>query len=157
MRKNFISIIGMLIVSAFIAGSAFCEQGACSLGKDGARHAKKEAAIARELKLTAEQDKLLKEAKASHRAGMAELFKAMKAKRQELKTALAKPDATKEQVAPIAAEIKGLQAEMIDRRIDGIFEIKKILTPEQFQKLEEMKKDCKKEDRKARKEHKDHY
>jgi len=37
------------------------------------------------------------------------------------------------------AEIKRLQANMVDKRVDGIFKVKEILTPEQFAKLETMK------------------
>jgi len=139
MKKNTQFVIGMLICSALIAGSVFCETGACSSGERGGRYKEKRGAITRELGLTAEQDKLLKDAKEAHRAEMAELFQALKAKRQELKSALVKPGVTRQQVEPIAAEIKTLQSQMVDRRIDGILKVKGILSPEQFQKLQGMK------------------
>ncbi len=129
-------IIVMLVVSLFIAGSAFCEDGACQSGHDKAFHKDKQEAVTRELNLTPEQDKLLKEAKVACRAQMAELGKTLKAKRQALKDVLAKPGATRQQAEPIASEIKGLQSQMVDRRIDGILKVKAPLTPEQFQKLQ---------------------
>lgn len=129
-------IIVTLVVSVFIAGSAFCETGACETGQGKASYKEKKKAVMRELKLAPEQDKLLKDAKAASRAQMAELGKALKAKRQELKSALAKPVVTRQQVEPIAQEIKALQSQMVDRRIDSILKVKEILTPEQFQKLQ---------------------
>ena len=145
MKKKTQLIIGMLVVSALIAGYAFCETGTCSSSQGKGWHGQKKEAIARELSLTPEQDKLLKDAKESNRAQMAELGKALKAKREELQGALAKSEATGTQVEPIAAEIKRLQSQMVDRKIDGILKVKEILTPEQFQKMqnkhEEWRKD----------------
>ena len=40
---------------------------------------------------------------------------------------------------PILAEIKKLQSDMADKRADGIFSVKGILSPEQFAKLQSMK------------------
>jgi len=136
MKKIAGSIIVMLIVSALVAGSAFSETDACSScdGK-GWRNDKKEV-IARELGLTPGQNKLLKETKEANRAQMMELRKALKAKREDLRDALAKSDATRQQVEPIASEIKKLQSQMVDQKIDGILKVKGVLTPEQFQKLQ---------------------
>lgn len=133
-------IIGMVVISALITGPAYAEgSGACPTCEGKGFHKDKGEGITRQLNLTAEQDKLLKDSKAAHRAEMEQLMKALKEKRQELKDALAKSGVTKEQVDPIASQIKGLQAQMVDRRIDGILKVKGILTPEQFQKLQAMK------------------
>ena len=146
MKKKTQLIIGILIVSTLIAGSAFAENpNACSSDKRGGHYKERKEAIARELNLTSEQEKFLKDTKSAHRAEMAGLSQALKAKKQELQNALAKPGVTRQQVEPIAAEIKGIQSQMVDCRIDGILKIKTILTPEQFQKLqskhEEWRKD----------------
>ena len=145
MKNKIQSIIGIVVVSAFIAGSVFAEgPGACQSGKDKSWRKDKKEEIAAKLNLTAEQEKLLNDAKAAHRTEMEALRKAMKEKRQELKDALANPVVTRQQVEPIAAEIKGLQSQMVDSRIDGIFKIKTILSPEQFQKLQGMKEEWQK-------------
>jgi Spy/CpxP family protein refolding chaperone len=80
---------------------------------------------------------------------METLKSALKEKKRELQEAIAKPDTTKQQVEPILAQIKKLQGDMADKRVDGIFVIKGILNPEQFAKLESMK------EKKMRGEHKE--
>lgn len=136
-------IIGIVVISALIAGAAYAEDPgtSCPMGKDKASCKDKKEGVMRQLNLTAEQKKLLKDSKEAHRAEMGQLAKALKEKRRELKDALAKPGVTKEQVDPIASQIKSIQTQMVDRRIDGILKVKGILTPEQFQKLQGMKKE----------------
>lgn len=142
MKKRNQIIMGIVVVSTLIAGSAYAEDpAACPGGKDKTCYKDKKEAVMSQLNLTAEQDKLLKDSKTAHRAEMEQLVKALKEKRQELKDALAKPGVTKEQVDPIASQIKSMQAEMVDRRVDGILKVKEILTPEQFQKLQGMKEE----------------
>lgn len=139
MKSKIMVLIGIFIVSMFIAGSAFCDTCAHDKG-EGRGHSKdKMASIKKELALTAEQDKLLADAKSAHRADMKSLTQALKTKHEELKTALAKPGVTKENLEPIASQIKALQSQMVDRRIDGILNIKHILSPEQFQKMQSLK------------------
>lgn len=139
MKSKIMILIGIFVVSMFIAGSAFCDTCAHDKG-EGREHFKdKMASIKKELNLTAEQDKLLTDAKSAHRAEMESLAQALKAKHEELKTALAKPGVTKESLEPIASQIKALQSQMVDRRIDGILNIKHILSPEQFQKMQSLK------------------
>ena len=137
-------VIAVMMISLLVAGSAFADNSACPVGRDKAGYKDKMDSFSRDLKLTPEQDKMLKDAKQAHRSEMEGLGKAMKAKRQELQAALAAPGVTKQQVEPIAAQIKALQAQMIDSRIDGILKIKSILSPEQYQKLQAMKAEWRK-------------
>ena len=140
-RIGFLTV--MIIIAALIAGPVLAEgPGEGPAGRGGEQGFKnKKMAIERELKLTPEQDKLLKDAKEAHRAEMAGLVKALKEKRRELKEALAKPGVTRQQLEPITAEMKQLQSQMIDARMNGILRVKEILTPEQYQKLQSMKEE----------------
>jgi len=149
MKERIGFIIGVVVMAAFVAGPALADgMGGCVTGQGaGQFHKDKKAAIARELNLTPEQDKLLKDAKTAHRAEMTASAGVLKEKRRQLKEALAKPGVTKQQLEPIAAEMKQLQSQMVDSRIDGILKVKAILTPEQFQKLESMKEGRHKEGR----------
>ena len=149
MKSKIGFIIGMVIIAALITGTAFAENSSgCPAGHGGQQGFKdKKMAIEHELNLTPEQDKLLKDAKSSHRAEMAALAKALKEKRRQLKDALAKPGVTKQQLEPITAELKQIQSQMIDARMGGILRVKEILTPEQFQKLQSMKDGWHKEGR----------
>ena len=134
-----ILIIGVFAV-ALAAQDVFAFGGACGVKKgDGACGYKGKGGIEQKLDLTAEQKEKLDATKAAQRDQMKKLSGAMKEERRELKEALAKPDATKATVAAIASEIKKLQAEMVDKRIDGILAVKQVLTPEQYAKLQEMK------------------
>ena len=155
MKNRTMLIIAMLISSALVAGPVFAWPGACKPNDNrGEQHKEKKESLMRSLGLTPEQDKLLKEAKKSHRAEMEELGKAVKAKMQELQKALAAPGVTRQQVEPIASQIKALQSQMVDRRIDGILKIKSILSPEQYQKLQGMKEEWRKSGHKKQSEKK---
>jgi len=99
------------------------------------RSAGLENRLTRELSLTSEQAARLKENRAEQRRKMEAIRSALKKQRELLKEELDKPDATRERVEPIAAELKSLQAEMVDQRISSIFTVRGILTPEQFAKF----------------------
>jgi len=140
--KKMAVIVTLVMAIAFIAGSVFAFEGCGYSGKGYKNNAKlKEMKenCKKELGLTAEQDKALEANRQAHRAEAEAMYEAMKAKKSELKAAMAKPGATKAQIEPIAKELKAIQAKMTDRRIDGILAVKEILTPEQFAKLESMK------------------
>lgn len=147
MKRSVNLIIGALVATAFIAGSAFAEGGDCKAGQSKVNYTEKREDVMSKLNLTAEQDKMLKEAKASQRSEMEAVMTAIKAKREELKAAIAKPGATKKDIEPIVAELKGLEAEKLDKRVDGILKVKNILSPDQFQKLEKMKEGHRREGR----------
>ncbi len=140
--KKMMVVMAVVVAAVFIAGSVFAFGGCGTQGKDGKDCPKgkdMKAEMKKELGLTAEQDKQLKDGRDAHRAEAKALHDAMRAKKDELTAALAKPGATKAQVEPIVNELKALQAQMTDKRVDGIFAVKAVLTPEQFAKLENMK------------------
>jgi len=141
MRKIMMVIV-IAVTAVFIAGSVFAFGGCGYSGKDDKSCSKPKSMkeeMKKDLGLTAEQDAQLKANKEAHRAEIKALREAMKAKKGELKAAIAKPGSTRAQVEPIATQLKALEAQMTDKRIEGIFAVKAILTPEQFAKLEAMK------------------
>jgi Spy/CpxP family protein refolding chaperone len=140
--KKTMMLIAMVVAVVFITGSVFAFGGCGMQGKDGKEclgKGKMKEEMKKELGLTAEQDKKLEACKEAHRAEAKGMHDAMKAKKDELRTAIAQPGATRAQVEPIVNQLKALEAQMTDKRIDGIFAVKAILTPEQFAKLEAMK------------------
>jgi Spy/CpxP family protein refolding chaperone len=92
--------------------------------------------MAKELNLTPDQEARLKEAKETHRAQIEKLRLALKEKRKALRDELSKPGVTRQSVEPLVAEIKAMEAGLTDQRIQGIFAVKEILTPEQFARLQ---------------------
>lgn len=141
--KKITVLMVMAAAAMLIAGSAFAWGG----GREGFGKGDKDCPNAKEMRkemkeelgLTAEQEKQLEANREAHRAEAKAMHDAMKAKKDELKAAIAKPGAARAQVEPIAGQLKALEARMTDKKIDGIFAVKAILTPEQFAKLEAMK------------------
>jgi Spy/CpxP family protein refolding chaperone len=92
--------------------------------------------LASELNLTDAQRQKLQEGRQGRREKMQKLREAVKQKRQELKAALQNPSATRAAIEPVVAQLKALQGQLIDARVDHILTLKEILTPEQFAKMQ---------------------
>ena len=140
--KKMMMLMVVVVAVIFIAGSVFA-WGGCGYSGKGDKDCPKAKDMKNEMKkdlgLTAEQDKQLEAVREAHRNEAKALHDAMKAKKDELRTAIAKPEATRAQVEPIVVELKALESQMVEKKVDGIFAVKGILTPEQFVKLEAMK------------------
>ncbi len=84
-------------------------------------------------KFMAQQDPAKME---SNKARMEQLNTKMDA----LNAAVAKPGTTQKDVSKLIAEVGALQAQMLSQRMERLFAMKEILTPEQFAKMQEMEK-----------------
>ena len=138
MKTNIKMILVSLVVATFIAGNVFAGEG-CGFAGQRDKHLKAKDAVTRELNLSADQQNRLEQERTAHRKAMETLRGALKEKKRELQDAIARPDVTREKVEPILTQIKRLQSDMADKRVDGIFAVKGILNPEQFAKLQSMK------------------
>ena len=138
MRTNIKTVIVSLVIATLIAGNAFAGTGCGFTGRRD-KSAEGKDAVMRELNLSADQQKSLDEQRTAHRKAMETLSGALKEKKRELQDALARPDATKEQVATVLDQVKKLQSDIAEKRVDGIFAVKGILSPEQFAKLQVMR------------------
>ncbi len=138
MKTDIKKIMAVVVVAIFIAGNVFAGTECGFQGKHD-KGSKGKEAITRELNLNADQQARLDQERKTHRETMDTLRGALKEKKRELQDAITKPGTTRQQVEPILAQIKKLQSDMADKRADGIFAVKSILTPEQFTKLQEMK------------------
>jgi Spy/CpxP family protein refolding chaperone len=119
--------VGMFMVSGAYAGQVGCApEGKGDMTKK----------MAKELNLTADQQAKLEANKAARYEKMKTLREAMKANRDKFREEMKKPDVARAGIEPIVSEMKSLQGQMIDQRVDGIFEVKGILTPEQFEKFQ---------------------
>ncbi len=87
------------------------------------------------MQLTDEQKKLLEQNKDQHKEKakilFGEIHKNMLLMRQELQ----KDNLDMEKVEQIQSEIKKIQLQILDDRLQGILEVRKILTPEQFREF----------------------
>ena len=89
-----------------------------------------------DLGLTVEQRKLLEENKNKHKEQTEALFAQLRQKMTLLRQELEKSELNIQEVYQTNNELKQLQAQMLDNRLERILEVRKILTPEQFKKFE---------------------
>ena len=107
----------------------------CAPGKN-----KKSEKFFKDLNLTAEQKAKLdaqREAKWETRKAEREQ---LKTKMQALHAEIAKPGTTRADVQGLVDEISAMKGQMFAQRIDGVFAMKEVLTPEQFAKIEATRK-----------------
>ena len=97
-------------------------------GHDGHR----DKMMAMVLNLSDDQVKQLKDSSEKQKTAMKSIFEQMKTNREAFDAEIVKatPDMTK--ITALQAEIKTIQAQMVDDHLNAIMDIKKILTPEQF-------------------------
>ncbi len=139
MRKKTHLIAAGIIAAVLAAGPAFAGESCETEGKSSGWNKDKMEKQLKDLNLTEDQEKKLKESKESFREQASTLRAQLKEKRQALHGALSKAGVTRQEIEPLVAEMKALQSRMMDQRIEGIFKIKEILTPEQFEKLQAKK------------------
>lgn len=89
----------------------------------------------KELNLTVEQKKALEENKNKSRQAAKALKDNIRAKRNLMRAELEKEQLDMNKVNKIQSELKALQAQMLDQRLEGILEVRKILTPDQFKEF----------------------
>ncbi len=131
---NIKKIVILLAVAVMAAGAAYAPQ-KC---KDAHQGGDIRGRVFEKLNLTAEQQKSLEGNRKIQREKMKGLRAAMKEKYARLQQTLKEPSADKASVEPIVNEIKALQAQSLEYRVDGILEVKKILTPEQYAQFQQM-------------------
>ncbi len=97
--------------------------------------------VFKQLDLSPEQEEQLKSHRNKHREQAKEFRKNIKAKKEEIRNELQKQELNMEKVNEIHSEFKALRSKKADHRLKGMLEVRKILTPEQFAKFCELKKD----------------
>ena len=118
------------------------------------RMKEKREKFAEELGLTDEQKEEMKELKETSREKKKELRQGLKEKRGELRNELNVYDSNTRKVRSLVSEVKDLQGELIDLRVQSIMDTKEILTEEQFGKFTaKMKKHKGQRGRKGNKKH----
>jgi Spy/CpxP family protein refolding chaperone len=95
-------------------------------------HGQQDHMTAQILNLTEDQEKQLKDLRDKNKEAMKSVFKQMKANRTAFETEIVKATSDMNKVNDLQTQVKALQSQMVDNRLNSILEIKKILTPEQF-------------------------
>jgi Spy/CpxP family protein refolding chaperone len=133
MKKTKLIIIGLAVV--FLTTSTVYAQMSGQKQKPPDEY---RGRIAKELNLTQEQQVKLEANRKAQRQEVTKLLTAIKEKQAKLGEELKKPGVTRASIQALVNEIKSLQAQLIDSRINGILAVKQILSPEQFDKFGQM-------------------
>ncbi len=136
MRQKITLIMVTLLIVTMAAGTAFARGGCSRAGKGERGHKGRMEMMCKKLGLTEDQEARLKSVKEANREAMGNLRLALKEKQGTLREELSKPGVTRQAVEPLVAEVKALEAGLTEARIDGIFKVKEVLTPEQFARLQ---------------------
>ena len=131
--KSLIStlLLAIMLVSPVCAGDNF------NAGQQPGDNEARFEATAGQLNLREEQKEKIKALRQNQREQIQALLQQLQAKRQQMRSELNKPSATRESIAPLVAEIKDIQAKIVDLRINNIFAIKEMLSAKQFNKLQQ--------------------
>jgi Spy/CpxP family protein refolding chaperone len=106
--------------------------------------------VFKQLDLNPEQEEQLQAHRKNHR-GQADGFReSLRAKKEAIKNELQKEELNMEEIYKIHNELKGLHSKKADHRLEGILEVRKILTAEQFRKFCELRKEIRSTKRKGK-------
>ena len=142
MKKNVMRMIMVLTMLGLMGAGpvAYAEsQGDDPEGGSGYRHGKGQEFF-KELNLTPEQQEKLKAQREANKADKQTVREELKTKMQALYAEIAKPGTKREDVNGLVDEVSDLKAQMFAQKIDGVFAMKEVLTPEQFTKMQEQRK-----------------
>jgi periplasmic protein CpxP/Spy len=95
--------------------------------------------IESQLDLSAEQKTKLQEHRKAHREKAKTLWDEYKAHKKSLAAELEKSTVDKARVQNIQNDIKGSQGRLADHRLEGVLQVREVLTPAQFKKFQELK------------------
>jgi periplasmic protein CpxP/Spy len=138
-RRNIIVITAVAVL--LLAAPAVYAEGDWGKGIGGGDFRKehgwkeKKAEIYSQLGLTDQQKQELEANKAQNKEQRKAFFEKMRAKRKELNQELMKPTLDMPKIEAIQTELKSMQAQMIDDRLNSTLSVRKILSPEQFAKF----------------------
>ncbi len=141
---KFISGPALVIAAMLMAGSPVYAGDFCG-GDEGGKHFRGKGdrmeKLVSELGLTDEQRDSLKADMEKNRERAMAMREEIKAKREELRAELDKAEVDRGKVDGIVDNLTNLYKEGMDQRVESILSMKQILTPEQFQKLQQKKEE----------------
>ncbi|MFA4916091.1 MAG: Spy/CpxP family protein refolding chaperone [Syntrophales bacterium] len=127
-------LVMMFVLMLIVAGmSVYAGDGFCK--GNGKLMQERFEKIAKELNLTDQQKQQLEEHRKKSMEENAAIHKEMMDKHDELRKELDKSDTNQANVDRIVKELKELHGKRLDSMVTRVQEMKKILTPEQFEKM----------------------
>jgi len=138
MKNKLTKSIAVLAVAVLMAAGPVAyaaSEGGNTEGGKGYKHGEGKEFM-KELNLTPEQKEKLKAQREATKESHKAMREQMKTKMQALHEAIAKPETKRADVDGLLNEVNALKAQMFAQKIDGLFAMKEILTPEQFSKMQ---------------------
>jgi len=131
---NVITVVVALSM-VFSSSLALAEHGQGGF-EEGGYEGVEQSEIAGELDLTAEQKSQLKEQRYQDELQKMRVRSDLKIKELELRHEIEKDEADTTKIKAVVEDIKRLQGQLLDNRVDSVLKVKGILTPEQFEKMQ---------------------
>jgi Spy/CpxP family protein refolding chaperone len=97
--------------------------------------------VFKQLDLSPEQEKQLKAHRNKLKEQGKDIHESVRAKREEMKIELQKQELNMAKINKINSELKNIKSKKADYKLEGILEVRNILTTEQFIKFMELKKE----------------
>ncbi len=143
MKNKLTKIMTVLTVAGLMAAGpvAYAEyEGDNPEGGKGYKHGEGKEFM-KDLNLTPEQKEKLKAQREAKKENNKAAREQLKAKMQALHEAISKPGTTRADVNGLVGEVNAIKGQMFSQKIDGLFAMKEILTPEQFAKMQAQHKE----------------
>lgn len=116
-------------------GSGMHRHGRCDCRRDGHRHHRFFAKLARELQLTDEQQKAARALFKEERANDKPLFESLRGERHRLRNLVVSGTAGDAAIRAQSAKVAGLEADLAVSRAEGVKKFQALLTPKQQEQL----------------------
>jgi len=129
-----VTVFGLALSAPAVYAQGWGGDKQCAPGKN-----KKSEKFFKDLNLTAEQKSKLDAQREAKREARKAEGEQLRAKIKTLHEEIAKPGTTRADVQGLVNEISAAKGQMFAERIDGVFAMKEVLTPEQFAKMQELR------------------
>jgi len=140
-------MVGLMLAAGIMFTSAVLVYANDGIGQKDSMHEngewqhRHEHMMAKILNLTDDQQKQLKDSWKKQKDATKAIFEQMRTNKQVLEAELIKSTPDMNKINDIQTQIKALVSQMVDDHLNGILEVKKILTPEQFAGYMALKKE----------------
>ncbi|MEA3489379.1 MAG: Spy/CpxP family protein refolding chaperone [Candidatus Omnitrophota bacterium] len=140
-----LSVILAVITVLCAAPAAYSQPSYGGDGPEGmnARRSEIFDKISERLDLSPKQREQLKELRRENREMMKALMEELRDTRHDLSEELQETYSSRKKIKRVVSDMKKLQAKQIDQRVDNFLDMKKILTPDQFEEFMELKEERK--------------
>lgn len=123
--------ISIAAVGAMAEGQSAENEQASQTGREGFK------GFFKDLNLSREQRLKLMEMRRGNQGKIRSMREELQTRIKELRSELKNPSSDNSRISSLTGEIKNLMGQLLDQRVQGVLQLKQILTPEQFSKFQD--------------------